>query len=219
MDKHSEKTGLAVYTAIFGGYDVLASPPYPNGVDHVAFTDAAGSAPAPWRERMVAPPHSDPRKAARYYFARSCRVLPEYEITIMHGGNVALSVPPEALLRYVRKTPIAAFLHPHRDNVYDEPEACVALGKDVPENMAEQVERYREEGFPGTSFSACILLVRRNTPEVQAFEDLWWQEIFKGSARDQLSFDYARWKTGLPITYIPGDCFNSPYLSRRPHAG
>ena len=36
-----------------------------------------------------------------------------------------------------------------------------------------------------------------------AFEAFWWNEVKNGSCRDQLSFDYARWKLDMPIHYLP----------------
>ena len=91
------------------------------------------------------------------------------------------------------------------------------LGKDRMKNMTAQMARYKAEGFPGTPFSACILLVRKNTIRIAALESLWWKEVLAGSHRDQLSFDYARWKKGVPITYIPGNPFTSSYLSIHDH--
>jgi hypothetical protein len=208
---------LSVYTANFNGYDDLRPPDYPDGADYICFTDTPGSAPRPWQERVVQSPHPDPRKAARYYLLQSCLALPEYEYTIMHGANAVLSAPPDTLLQYVRKTPVAAFMHPHRSSVYSETAACAVMGKDTLKNMEGQMMRYQAEGFDGTPFSACILLVRRNCPELQEMESLWWAEVAQGSHRDQLAFDYARWKLSLLITYIPGDPFSSPFLSLHQH--
>ena len=209
---------IAVYTAIFGDYDQLRPGVFSEEADYVCFSDRALLVPAPWKVRVVKPPHADPRKASRYIFTQATKVLPEYEHTIMHGGNAVLNGSPTWMVLLLKKNEIAAFKHPHRSSVYDEPKACASLGKDRIENMATQMARYKNEGFSGSPFSACILLVRKNTPAIAALEALWWKEVLAGSYRDQLSFDYARWKTRTPITYLLGDPFTSEYLRIYGHA-
>ncbi len=208
---------VAVYTAIFGEYDRLLPVKTAGDNSYICFTDhyPYDDVSSPWQVRVVDMPHPDPRFASRYYFDQSTVVLPEYEYTIMHSGNAALTVLPEILLAYLAKTDIAAFRHPRRDSVYKEPYAIARSNIDTWDNMSRQIARYRSEGFSGQPFSACTLLVRRNTPKIQEFEKMWWREVKGGTHRDQLSFDYVRWKLGVKITYIPGHVFRSPFMRRR----
>ena len=39
----------------------------------------------------------------------------------------------------------------------------------------------------------------------------WWEELKYGSKRDQLSFDYAAWKTQLKFNYFNGDIRSDGY--------
>jgi len=207
-----------VYTALFGNYDTLLPPlVIDDEWEYVVFTDRAFDAPEPWQVQVVPLPHPDPRKSSRYYFDQSCLVLPEAEYTVMHGANAQLTCSPSLLLSFLGKNDIAAFSHPHRDSVYDEPAVCAVLNMDTMDVMQPQMERYREDGFPGTPFSACILLVRHNTFMLDEFEELWWSEVEAGSCRDQLSFDYCRWKLDMPISYIPGDCFMNEFIIYHGH--
>lgn len=190
---------IGVYTALFGNYDTLL-PALHGGI---VFTDQNITIPF-WQMRYVTLPYRDPRYESRYYFDRSCLVMPDYEYTIMHGANAQLVMSPVDL---VAKLPadidIGLFRHPHRDNVYDEAEACIAYRKDKEEVIEKQMDRYQDEGFDGKNLSACILMVRRNTSRLQEFEAMWWGEVNRGSCRDQLSFDYCRWKLGMPVYYLP----------------
>ncbi len=210
---------IAVYTVIFGGYDRLLPGRVVGDGDYICFSDCDINPPTPWQARVVDMPCPDPRRASRYFFDQSTVVLPEYEYTIMHSGNAVLEVLPEALLSYLSETDIAAFQHPYRESVYAEPYAVARTLKDKWVNMEEQMRRYRSEGFSGYPFSACTLLVRRNTPAIQEFEKQWWYEVSNGSHRDQLSFDYVRWKLGVEITYIPGHVFKTPMMRRGKHKG
>lgn len=208
-------SNLAVYTVIFGNYDTLRIVPLVDAsVDYICFADHAFDAPYPWQVRVVDPlPHTDVVKASRYYLGQATQVLPDYEYTIAHGGDATLTILPVTLLNFVRDADIAAFRHPHRNNVYEEPAAITALGKDTNvERMERQMAFYRWQGFSGTPFHATGLLVRKNTPALRVFEHVWWQQILAGSHRNQLSFDYAAWVTGTTVADIPGDVFNNPYL-------
>ena len=206
---------IAVYTAIINKYDNLSGVRGAGNADYICFSDEEIRAPHPWQLRVQERPHPDPRYASRYYFDQSTLVLPEYEYTIMHSGNATLRVDPEDLLKYVKDTDIASFEHPRRDSVFKEYQIIITHGKDTRENMLPQLNRYRNEGFQQKHLSACTLLIRRNTPAIKEFEKQWWHEVKNGSHRDQLSFDYVRWKLNVPITYIPGDVFHTKIMWRR----
>jgi hypothetical protein len=207
-----------VYTALFGNYDILLPPLVIDPEwEYIVFTDNAFDAPAPWQVRVEQRPHPDLRKASRYYLDQSCLVLPEAEYTVMHGANAQLNCSPTSLLSFLGSNDIAVFKHPHRESVYDEEKAVIALGKDRLEHTAPQMERYRQEGFPGTQLCACGLLVRHSTLALDEFEKAWWKEVQIGSYRDQLSFDYCRWKLGIDVSYLPGDIFACEFLRINSH--
>ena len=62
-----------------------------------------------------------------------------------------------------------------------------------------------------------FLIVRRHTPKIAKFNELWWNEVDRGSVRDQLSIDYALWKLGIEPVDIPGDLFRGPHYERKSH--
>lgn len=202
---------IAVYTANISSNDPLREPlVVADDVDYIYFTNRNFNQPTAWDIRKVKS-SGNPKLQSRWFFDQSCLVLPEYEYTVMHGANSQLAVNPRVLIdTYLADTDLAAFRHPHRDCIYDEGSACIAFGKDTSGAIRPQMTRYQEEGYPSHyGLSACILLVRRNTPELAAFETRWFKEVFRFSHRDQLSFDYVRWLMDVPVTYIPGDPFAS----------
>lgn len=190
-----------VYTALFGPYDHPLPAPY-NGI---LFTDQDIKVDG-WHIEKVKPPHEDLRYASRYYFDQSCLVMPEAEYTVMHGANAQLKVHPAELATMLPPDiNLACLPHWTRASVYDEAQACIRMGKDKKNTIEAQMDRYRKDGFPeDAQLSACILLVRRNTEQLREFENFWWNEVANGSCRDQLSFDYSRWKLDFPIMYLPG---------------
>lgn len=208
------KPRIAVYTANFSDYDEITNPVVVNPeVDYLYFTDSPTASSSVWQIVHVNPPCSTPQHSSRYYFDQSCLVAPDYDVTLMHGANSRLLYDPVELVNRCLSlyADMAIFKHPHRAHVLDEFNAVVQMGKDTEANVAPQRERYAKEGLfeSGIGLSACIFMIRRNNQAVAEFEHLWWHEVENGSHRDQLAFDYVRWKTGIAVAWIPGDCFSS----------
>lgn len=209
---------ITVYTSIFGNYDDLRAPlAVDNAVDYVFLTDWQKSAPFPWQQRLVSRKHIDNRREARRCKILSHRFFPDSDITIWHGGNIQLGQLPGILVsKMLGDADIAAFAHPHRNCAYKEAKICLDWKLDNERKIKYQMRRYWNEGFPENyGLTACWFLIRRNTPRVNNFNELWWSEL--SSVRDQLSFDYVRWKTGMKVQWIPGDLITHPWFKRYEH--
>lgn len=204
---------IGVYTANFGSYD----PPFPakptEGVVYRYFTDTPIEVSG-WDVQVVEKPCAGAGHSSRYYFDQSCLVMPDCEYTILHGANARLVADPVALInKYLQSTDLALFKHPHRNCIYDEADIVVMMGKDTKANVDAHMARIAVSGMPRHwGLSTCIFMIRRNTLVMRAFEDAWWQMVSTGSYRDQLSFDFIRWKMNFPVTYIPGDPYTSEHI-------
>ena len=90
------------------------------------------------------------------------------------------------------------------------------MKKDKAENINAQMDRYRKEGFPeryGLPQTNIVLRRHNDTKCVEVME-VWAEELRNNSHRDQLSFNYAVWKTGNSgsVCYLPKDTCNSRYF-------
>jgi hypothetical protein len=47
------------------------------------------------------------------------------------------------------------------------------------------------------------VILRRHTDAIRHLNEAWWNEIVRGSRRDQLSFNYVAWKLGLRYATFP----------------
>jgi len=113
---------------------------------------------------------------------------------------------------------IAVFAHAERYCLYQEAAHCIHRHKDDPEVIRRQVSRYTQEGVPANyGLAECSILLRRHTKQVREFNELWWNEILAGSVRDQISFPYVAWKTGIKVNYIPGAVWDGSLFRRRKH--
>ena len=80
------------------------------------------------------------------------------------------------------------------------------------------MQRYTREGFPANyGLVDTAVLLRRHTPKVEEFCRLWWQQLQIGSRRDQLSFTYCAWKSGLKYRLLPGFTHENPFFRLRKH--
>ncbi len=205
---------IGVYVANFNLYDTpIPIVPVP-GVVYRYFTNTPVTVSG-WETHIISLPCPDSvRHSSRYYFDMSCVVMPDCEYTVMFGANSRLVADPRDLVeRYLLHSSAdsAMFRHPHRDCLYEEAQAVVQMGKEIRVNVEVQVSRYRAEGFPEHfGLFTNIINIRRNTKRMAEFEAAWWEEVKNGSYRDQLAFDYMRWKMKFPIEVIPGD----PYVAK-----
>lgn len=112
-----------------------------------------------------------------------------------------------------------SFVHDKRDCIYDEGPACIELKKDCPRIINRQLERYRKEGFPAHYglLSGGILYRKHNSPALRAVDEMWWNEVRKGSKRDQLSFNYVCYCLEFQYDSCPLNYFHNPYFAYRTH--
>lgn len=191
---------MMLYTAITGGYEKPRE-------DIKVYT----------KEIMC-----DPKKSSLFYKS----LTPEFdnhEYSIWMDGNTSLKVDPEYLIeKYLQDCDIACLKHPDRDCIYEEAKTCQMLNLDDTEVIEEQMSRYKENLYPKDHGLSCTTyILRRHTPEIAYFNRVWWEEICKGSRRDQLSFDYALWRTNTKVKWFDVYHFDShkinPYFTYKKH--
>lgn len=125
--------------------------------------------------------------------------LPEHDKSIWLDGHLQ---PHD--LRILDRSGFWLMKHPTRNCIYQEAQECITLRKDNPATINEQMNRYRLDGYPeNNGLSATGVLIRDNTKENNDFNEFWWHQVKTGSVRDQLSFNYCAWKTGLEFDQFP----------------
>jgi hypothetical protein len=74
---------------------------------------------------------------------------------------------------------------------------------------------YQQEAFPAGQglIEGNLFALRPNRPAATLFFSAWWEELEKGSRRDQLSANYVIWKQRLPNVALLG-----PGLNTRNHS-
>jgi hypothetical protein len=139
------------------------------------------------------------------------RAFPRADWWLWLDWNIRLRVAPTVLVA-LATADVMGFAHRFHDCAYEEHAACARMQKDDLATMRQQMDRYRREKFPAHfGLLECGVLLRRSCPEVVAFNEAWHAEIEAGSVRDQLSFGYAAWRTGVRFGSWPGTIWENGY--------
>lgn len=215
---------IVVYTAIFGSVKDRLRPPenWPEDPDLrlVCFTDQQkrlGKIKG-WELRKPLYKQPNARRTARQHKILAHELFPTAEWTMWIDGCLTPKVSPQEIVDNHSSKLISTFKHQERTCVYQELQACLRLKKDAPELMRQQIKQYKNRGYPPyNGLAETTAMLRKNHPTVAKVNNAWWEEINKGSLRDQLSFDYVMWKLKLNYGHLPGGRTKSKYFHYRPH--
>ncbi|NEX16288.1 MAG: hypothetical protein C1943_06580 [Halochromatium sp.] len=213
MNQHPK---IVVYTAIMGKRDrLLEASPHPDA-DYICYTDDSELSSETWTIRHI-DASQNPRLTARRLKLLPHELFPEYKYSIWHDATLSLVATPRTALDYLKDNKIALFKHSRRINVYQEAREVLILKRDLPSCVIPQIKRYRQECFFDNVLCATGVLIREhNHPDIKRLMTFWWEELSQNSVRDQLSFNYAAWKTNTPFSIIPGNILNNPLFTAQP---
>jgi hypothetical protein len=202
----------AIYTAIFGNYDILGEPQkITPGWDYICFTDNKDlivpidcdekkkktfGKSKHWDVRYFEPIY-DPSWNARYVKINYHKLLPSYDLVIWIDG----------LITFMK--------HPERDCIYEEFKAIltasiIKLNSLGFRRVIKQINYYLEQNYPyKNGLAGTGVNVRNKSDEIAQLMDIWWNLVYNYSNRDQLSFNYALWdynrerEDKIDVNYIP----------------
>lgn len=206
-----------VYTAITGDYDTPRKQPKVEGVDYILFTDNTNLQTNDWEVKHVEGLwHKEPKLLSHKY-------VPAYDLSLWVDGNVQLREGYERIFHTIGDNHIATFDADWWHCAYKEIQKCVECEYETPENAHRtkiflSMEEYPEEN----GLSACTVILRDNSPEVNKIEELWYMMVKNFSKRDQFTFNYVLWKLGYVQSYFGGSIYNNDYLDwgrthKQPH--
>ena len=194
----------AVYTFIFGDYDDLKSPSIitPDW-DYICFTDDATLRSDVWDVRLSPRDPADRQLENKKYAIKHMilfhQYLEGYNLSISIGAQLELNCNLDDLMRehFRAGDDMMICRHQERECVYDEAEVCKEWLLDDPARIDAQMRRYRAMGYPSHNglYATGIIARWHDRANVRAMCEFWWEEYRCGSRRDQLSLNYAIWKS------------------------
>ncbi len=201
---------LAIYTCIFGQCtdELKQLPDLSKGVEAYAFMDTEEErvSPTGWRIRPPLFLDEPPQLRSRHHKLLSHEVFPDAKLTMWIDGSLTPAHDPMQMIEfYLENQNLITYRHCERNCVYQETEACIRMKKGNLEKIRAQAQRYRQENYPyNNGLAETCVMIRVNEPEVNEFNEAWWEELRNASWRDQISFPYVAWKQRLLWGTFPG---------------
>ncbi|GJP42949.1 hypothetical protein CLOM_g2469 [Closterium sp. NIES-68] len=169
-----------------------------------------------WRIVIVKDlPFVDQRRNGKIPKILAHRLFPRARFSIWVDSKYQFRRDPLGVLNVLlwQQQPRAEFAiseHGARSCIYAEGEAIVRKHKAQPEEVAVQLNQYRTEGLPVNAtfngkkaLAEASIIVREHTAATNLFMCLWFNEMVRFTARDQLSFGYTLRRLNLvkPIMF------------------
>lgn len=213
--------GDIVYSAIFGGINdkLHKRPRQSTDVAFFSFLDEERLRKykyfnlTKWKVCEPQFVNENLRRQARAHKVLAHKVFPNCRYSLWMDGCLQLIDRNIGgiMEKHLTNADICVFKHRRRNCLYEELKACIEQKKDDETIMINQVTKYLNEGYPANNgLGETTAVLRRHNKVTAEFNELWWEEIQKGSLRDQLSFNYVAWKLGVNYEVFPGNSIKNP---------
>lgn len=210
---------VIVYTCVFGVTDDLHEPLNPGNARYVCFTDHDNIKSDVW-DIVRCESTGNPMRACRMYKQRPFEVFGKHDVTLWTDAHIQLVVDPDYLCT-THPNQFVGFKHPKRQRIKDEAEAILRGRKAADHEVLSQLKAYQDDGWdtdsnPQIAITNGGFLLRRDTPSMREFGEMWHHEVQTRCLRDQMSLDYCAHKTGVDPDHFPLSIFRSPYIQFHP---
>lgn len=213
---------ICVYTCITGDYDNLNEIEHPEkGIDYYCFTNNQSLKSKTWKIIQIRDDKLDNCRLARKIKVLGHPTINDhYDVALWTDASVVWQKPiSEFIAKYFKNQPFSIFKHSCRSSVHDEAIACLLNRKDSKDAIVKTLKYLEQNQYPDTSglHESTVFIRILKDPQVMEMAKVWFSVIENYSRRDQLSFDYAVWKTKLKIKTINFNIWNNPWFTHQKH--
>ena len=192
---------VAVYTAIFGGYDELKEPEYLSPVcDYYIFTDREIPKDSAWKKIDISSCKElygmDAYHKAKYVKIFPNRFFETYDYSIWVDGTTTIVADLYSFIDRLEEKAIGMFDNPVHDCIYTEANFLIYYGRVQEDMIRKQISFYMNEGYPRhNGMFECTVIARKHCDKECIFlMEEWWKQITAFTMRDQISFPFVLWK-------------------------
>ena len=213
---------ICVYTCITGDYDNLNEiKNVEKNVDYYCFTNNKNIKSKTWKVVYISDDKLDNHRLSRKIKMLGHEIINKnYDISVWMDADIIIEKSiVEFVDIFLKDKPFASFKHHQRDCIYEEAKACLMMRKDTKENILKTINFLKKEKYPEHNglYEMTIFIKKHNDPKVIETMNMWFDMVCKYSKRDQLSFAYCAWKTGLEINRINLSVWNNEFFSYKSH--
>ena len=220
-----EKLKKCLFCGLTGDYDKLKEPKYITpGWDYICFTNNEKLKSKVWDIRLIEDHGLGNRRLSRRVWTLYQDYVNDYDLSISTGAQMQatcnLDKFVEKFLPDCDDIDMSISKHPNRNCIYHEATRCYK--RDNPRIIKNQMAFYEKEGYPKNSglIASGIIIRKHHRKNVEEHCERWWEQIYKYSFRDQLSFNYVLWKYKLVnINYFSYDIIRGKggYFKKHKH--
>jgi hypothetical protein len=206
------KNLISVVTACTNGRDKLYEDQVTEGARFIAYVEDFSPASI-WEQRKAHGNFISPRRNSRIHKILIHQYV-DSEYSLWMDANIRLLVPARRLVdEWLNDHDIAILKHRIRNCIYEEAEVCTAQRLDSAALIQEQVQDYQKQNFSrDQGLAEACLILRRHSSAVEHFNNAWWSEYCRYSARDQISLMVAAKKSSVSINLVTPVRFENPYF-------
>ena len=211
---------ICVYTCITGNYDNLKDVIKEKGIDYYCFTNNKNLKSDSWKIIYIEDNNISNVKLARKIKILGHKILENYDVLLWIDAAVSFKRKINDFINHYlsENDDFVAFKHGERSTIRDEAYECVKLGKEKKENVIKILDFYDKEKYPDDNgLIESTVFIRRKSKDVYETMKLWYNMIVKYSHRDQLSFNYCIYKTGLNVKWINEKVFDNEWFNWTKH--
>ena len=213
---------ICVYTCITGDYDELQPIEVKEkNVDYICFTNNRKIKSTDWKIIYIEDENLDNHRLSRKLKMLGHPYISEnYNISVWMDARIIFKKKVVDFVKtYLKNNSFAAIRHHARNCIYEEAEACLKLKKDTKANILKTINYLKKEEYPEQNglYEMTVFIKKHNDPLVIRTMFMWFNMICNYSKRDQLSFMYCVWKTGLKIDDINLNVWNNDWFTHIPH--
>lgn len=198
-----------IYSAMVGAYDDILQPKVVDErFDYILFSnDIQEERVGVWQVLPIAYHNEDRTRICRYVKTHPEEMMPGYEVSIWMDSNVQI-LTDYFYKRIVeldeKDVQVSSMWHPTRHCIYEEAFAVMRMFVEHEDVVVDWCHELRKEKYPRNNglCETAVLYRKHETGDVEQLDSLWWRCIEQHSRRDQLSFNYVLWKTGMSFEYF-----------------
>ena len=215
---------ICVYSCITGDYDNIHEIEQKEpGIDYFLFTNNKKIKSNTWNVIYIEDDNLDDQRLSRKIKMLGAPIINEnYDISLWMDASILFQTSIKEFIKKYHNSkmaPFSSFIHHSRNCIYEEANACIRYRKDTKENISKHMEFLKKENYPKNNglYEMTVFIKEHNNPIVKKTMEMWFDMVCNYSKRDQLSFMYCVWKTGMKINPINLNVWNNDYFTSVKH--
>ena len=215
---------ICVYTCITGDYDNLKEiKNKEKNIDYYCFTNNKNIKSKTWKIEYI-----EDKELSNIILARKVKILGtnyinnNYDILLWMDAAVEFRKPINDFINeYLSDDDsFVCFKHGLRNKISDEMNACLRFRKESIDNIEKLKKYYKSEKYLDNNglIESTVYIKRPKDEKVIETMKLWFDMVKNYTKRDQLSFNYCIYKTGLKVKWINEYVFNNDWFKWHQHS-